>query len=173
MVARMEQDPSIGILAPKVLHFDGRVQDTCHPFPRWFMPFVQRTSLRTTAWGKRYADEYAMTGYDHMTPMNVDWVQGSALFLRAETWWLLDGFDRRFWMYFEDVDVCRRTHLLGKKVWYDPSLVLQHAHGKISGRIRNYLVNILTVKETRGHIVSWVKYNAKWFGKSDPEKYPS
>lgn len=164
----MEAHPNVGIVAPKVLYFDGRLQETCRRFPKWYSPIVQRTSLGKTAFGKRYADEFAMRDFDHETERSIDWAQGSALFIRADVWNRLGGFDHRYFMYFEDVDLCRRTHLLGYDVRYLPSLTIKHAHGKESAKISNHLKNLLFNDMARAHLVSWIKYLWKWKGQTLP-----
>lgn len=152
----------VGIIAPKIYYLDGRLQETCRRFPKWFVPFVTRTDLQKTTFGKKYMETFAMQDYDHETKRDVDWVQGSALFVEGNLWRLLDGFDDRYWLYFEDTDLCRRVHVLGKKIIYDPQTTIQHAHGKESATYANILINLLKKKEARGHIVSWLKYLWKW-----------
>lgn len=154
--------PKVGIVGPKIFYFDGRLQETCRRFPAWYMPFVQRTALARTAFGKRYADHFAMRDYDHMMERGVDWMQGSALFMRGDVWSILGGFDDRFFMYFEDIDLCRRTKELGYEVVYYPEVSLQHFHGKESARIANFFKNLVYNRIARAHIISWAKYSLKW-----------
>ncbi len=158
----LQTHEDVGIIAPKILYFDVRLQETCRRFPRWFVPFVQRTFLQHTEFGKRYTASFAMHDYDHATPRDVDWVQGSALCITGDVWKELGGFDHRYFMYFEDVDLCRRVHLRGKRVLYYPETVIQHAHGKESARIPGFLKNLVYNEMARAHIVSWGKYFFKW-----------
>jgi hypothetical protein len=62
--------------------------------------------------------------------IEVAWVAGTAFFIRKELFLQLDGFDSRFFMYFEDADLCRRARLLGKKVVYFPLFSIMHHGGK-------------------------------------------
>ena len=146
--AFMEANPHVGIIAPKIFYLDGRLQETCRRFPAWFMPFITRTKLQSSSFGKKYMESFAMRDYDHETKRNVDWVQGSALFVCGELWKTIDGFDDRYWLYFEDIDLCRRVHLMGKEIIYDPQTTLQHAHGKESATYSNLLVNLMKKKES-------------------------
>jgi GT2 family glycosyltransferase len=59
----------------------------------------------------------------------VDWVTGGALFARREAFFQVGGFDDEFFLYFEDSDLCKRLHLAGYKVGFDPSFTLIHDHG--------------------------------------------
>lgn len=58
-----------------------------------------------------------------------DWVAGTALFIAKELFDALGGFDERFFMYFEDVDLCRRAKLAGRKVLYFPAFQIFHDSG--------------------------------------------
>ncbi|MBI4142469.1 glycosyltransferase, partial [Candidatus Uhrbacteria bacterium] len=172
LVSYLDAHPGVGIVAPKILYPDHRLQDTIRRFPTWFMPFIQRTSLRDSAFGKRYTAHFLMADDDHTHERPVDWAQGSALCIRGELWNTLGGFDERYHMYFEDIDLCRSAWLAGYQVRFLPSVVLVHAHGRQSARIRNILVNIWRTKETRWHLESWVKYTWKWRWQPLPTREP-
>jgi len=162
-VRDLETHPNTGIIAPKIVYPNDQQQETCRRFPKWFMPFVMRTNWQNHGFGKTYLESFVMRDYDHAQKRNVDWVQGSAMFIPGDVWRTLDGFDDRYWLYFEDIDLCRRVHLLNKEVVYNPSVCIQHAYGKESATYKNNLMNILIKKESRSHIMSWIKYTLKWF----------
>jgi len=166
LVEFLDKNPKAGIVAPKVLYIDGRLQETCRRFPLWFMPIVQRTSLSEAAWANKYNSQYLMHDYDHNTLRMVDWVQGSALCISAELFWELSGFDKRFWMYFEDVDLCRRSWTKGRPVYYLASAEVQHAHTKASARKGSQILNLLQNRMARAHLKSWLQYLHKWWRKS-------
>ena len=158
----MKSCPRKGIIAPKVTHFSGELQETCRRFPDWYMPVVQRTRYGNTSHGRGYVEQFLMRDYNHERRRMVDWVQGSALLIQSELFYRISGFDERFWMYFEDIDLCRRVWLEGLPVYYYPDVCIQHAHGKASGKERNHLKNILKNRVTREHIKSWGRYVFKW-----------
>ncbi|MEK7105180.1 MAG: glycosyltransferase, partial [Patescibacteria group bacterium] len=158
----MRRRPGTGILAPKVLYFDGRLQETPRRFPKWYMPFVQRTALKDSSFGKRYASAFTMEDYNHDRVRMIDWAQGSALFMSKAVFDEIGGFDQRFWMYFEDIDLCRRVWDTGRPVYYVPEAQLQHAYGKASAKEKGFVKNIITNSMARAHIVSWIKYLWKW-----------
>ena len=60
-------------------------------------------------------------------PCQVDWASGAFLAFDAMHYSTLKGFDLRYFMYFEDVDICYRSTLLGKAVRYYPKLKAIHA----------------------------------------------
>jgi GT2 family glycosyltransferase len=173
LVAYAESHPDVGLVAPRLSNFDGSRQDTCRRFPMWYQPLVQRTALGSTAWGKRYAEHFLMHDFDQATERPVEWAQGSAMFIPGNVWNDLGGFDDRFWLYFEDIDLCRRVWHSGHKVMYVPHLTLQHAFGRASAKIKNPVINILKTKATRAHVASWMKYMWKWKFVEEPRITPS
>jgi GT2 family glycosyltransferase len=58
-----------------------------------------------------------------------DWVSGSLILMRSEDYRKLNGFDEDFWMYFEDVDLCRRIRYLGGEIAFCKNLTIEHNHG--------------------------------------------
>lgn len=66
---------------------------------------------------------------DH-EPFSLDWVSGGALFIRKELFTTIGGFDERFFLYFEDVDLCKEVRQRGFSVLRDPELSLIHLGGK-------------------------------------------
>lgn len=162
LVAYTTSHPDVGLAAPKLSNFDGTRQDTCRRFPAWYQPLVQRTALGRTGWGRTYTEHFLMHDFDQMTERPVEWVQGSAMFISGNVWKKLNGFDDRFWLYFEDIDLCRRVWHDGHKVMYVPSITLQHEYGRASAKIKNPVANILKTQATRAHIASWLKYLWKW-----------
>lgn len=162
LVQYAESHPDVGIIAPRIFNFDGTRQDTCRRFPSWYQPFVQRTPLGQTTWGQTYAKHFLMHDFDQTTERHVEWVQGSAMFIPKKIWDLLGGFDDRYWLYFEDIDLCRSCWEAGYKVVYAPHLTLQHAFGRASAKIKNPFLNIIKTRATRAHLASWMKYLWKW-----------
>ena len=151
-----------GILGPKILYPDESLQETCRRFPIWLMPILQRTFLKNTRFGRVYADKFLLHDYDHKDLQMVDWVQGSAMFIPGSLWKELSGFDKRFWMYFEDIDLCRRSWEKGRPVYYLPDIIIQHAYHKESAKEKTVIKNIFKDKMARAHIASWLKYLFKW-----------
>lgn len=158
----MQTHPDAGVVGPKLRYLDGRLQGTCWRYPSWYVPFVMRTPIRKTSFGQRYAAYFQMQDFDHEVTRVVDWVQGSALCIDAHVLHEIGGFDERYFMYFEDIDLCRSSKKLGKKVYYYPDATLKHAHGKESARVPGFFRNLLTNRIARAHIASWLKYMLKW-----------
>lgn len=59
-------------------------------------------------------------------PINIDWAAGSFLLFKANSYQELKGFDEKYFMYFEDADICTRAHLLGFNIKYFPNIEAIH-----------------------------------------------
>jgi len=58
-----------------------------------------------------------------------DWVSGSVMMIRREIYEKLNGFDEDFWMYSEDVDLCRRARNMGGEIAFYRDITVEHNHG--------------------------------------------
>ena len=67
--------------------------------------------------------------WDKPVKREVDWVSGTAMVIKKELFFDLGGFDENFFMYFEDMDLCRRARKAGKKVAYRPTHIVRHSGG--------------------------------------------
>lgn len=161
--AFMAAYPQVGIVAPKILYMDGRVQETCRRFPALNTPLVQRTSLVEEKKAAAHRREFLMEDFGHDKRRLVDWVQGSAFMIDGKLFRELGGFDERYFMYYEDVDLCRQCWEAGRPVYYLPEAVMYHAYAKESAQGDGLLRQLLHNRQTRAHVASWIKYSCKWF----------
>lgn len=144
------------IVGPKLLNPDMSLQYSCAYFPMPWTPIFRRTFIGR--FFKRHLDWFLMKNVSHDDIMEVDWLMGSCLFTRKKDFF---GFDERFFMYFEDIDVCRKVWHSGKKVIYNPEAEIIHHHARQSASNPWYLA-IFKSKLTREHIKSWFNYFNKW-----------
>ena len=110
-----ESTPSIA--APRLVGVDGKRQKSWDVFPSWVNAIgafraLQRKSIQE--------DDGRIA---------VPWVSGAALAVARETFLGLGGFDRGYFMYSEDVDLCFRAQSVGTQILFMPSVALTHAHG--------------------------------------------
>jgi len=160
----MEEHQKIGIIGPKIIYPDGSLQYSCWRFPRNFQPLYQRTKLGKTKTGKSKVDHHHMKDFDHNKTQPVDAIMGSAMFVRGEAIKDVGMFDERYWMYYEDIDWCRRFWISGWPVYYVCDIVLIHAHGRGSAKVPGVINALIKNKLARTHLKSWLKYMWKWRG---------
>jgi GT2 family glycosyltransferase len=75
-----------------------------------------------------------ITGDFKKDSYKVDWISGSFMIIKKTDWNLVNGFDEDFFMYVEDVDLCKRIHNLGKKIIFFPNISYIHYVGFNSSR---------------------------------------
>ncbi len=157
MVEKMESDAAIGILAPKLMHEDTSVRLSARAFPRPLDVVIKRTFLRGAFPGRmrRYL------GLDHSQDLEreTDWVVGGCLLMRADLYRKIGGFDPRYFLFFEDIDLCRACWKAGKRVLYFPQAVGLDRKRRLS---EMNALQMLLKKTGRAHIASAVRYFHKW-----------
>ena len=94
--------------------------------------------------------------------ISVDWISGCCMLINREFFEKNNGFDERYFLYFEDVDICRKAKLVNLKVIYDPRIKIIHEGKHESMLYRGILRSLLINKTSRYHIHSWLKYIYKW-----------
>lgn len=133
----MEEDPAIGVLGPRILNPDGTIQGSARSFPTALTALFGRNSLLTRWFPDNPISRRNMLHFrsDGKTPMAVDWVSGACMVVRKEALERVGVLDERFFMYWEDVDLCRRMGDGGWKVVYDPGPAVVHHVGGSSGKL--------------------------------------
>ncbi|HEX8974770.1 MAG TPA: glycosyltransferase family 2 protein [Patescibacteria group bacterium] len=168
LLAFIKSNPDVGMVGPKLLNFNGTMQDSCFRFYEPKTIVFRRTFLGKMPFAKRHLDWFLMKDYDHEQPREVDWIMGSAMLVSRKALQKVGLMDPRFFMYMEDVDWCRRFWENGFKVIYYPLASAHHYHGKGSKK-GSALRSLLFSRLTWIHIFSALKYFKKYWGKSVPE----
>lgn len=164
MIDYMEKNSDIGIIAPKLLSFNNDIQFSCFRFYTPWIILCRRTALGRTKWGERILADFLMKDWDRKTTRDVDWVQGSAMVVRREAINKVGLMDERFFMYFEDVDWCRRFWENGYRVVFYPEAAMYHYHGQASASKKGLLSSIYN-QYIWIHIISALKYFIKYYHK--------
>lgn len=148
--------PKVGIVGPKLVDQFGKINESAKPrrFPKFFEQIV--ILLKLPHIFPRVLDEYAYKDMDMEKKQEVDSVRGSFMFVRRK---LLDGlgraFDPRYFIWFEDVDLCREAWIKGYKVVYNPSVECVDYVGQTFKRLSFF-------KKQRWFAASMFKYFYKW-----------
>jgi hypothetical protein len=157
LVDRMKSDESIGIVAPKLSHSDGTHRLSIRRFPHVLDILSRRSILGKLC--PKCLKRYLMLDADMNVVQEVDWVVGGCFLIRRDLFNDLGGFDERFFLFFEDTDLCKRVGLAGKKVLYDPSVTVGDKKRRLSGQS---FLDLFFKKTGRIHISSALKYFWKW-----------
>ena len=112
------EDPSVGVVAPLVLGEGGRVEDSARHFP-------SPLKILCKLFGRCKAGDYLIEDQ----AVYPDWVGGMFMLFQSATFKKLAGFDQRYFLYYEDVDLCARLRLLGYEVALcSAANVIHYAH---------------------------------------------
>ncbi|MCX6254151.1 MAG: glycosyltransferase family 2 protein [Bacteroidia bacterium] len=135
-----KQNPTFTILSCRQVNENGKESIASGPFPQLFnLTGFQRAVFRTRK------SEVRIQNSEVSFP---DWISGSVVLMRHETFNRLRGFDEDFWMYFEDVDLCRRARNIGGEIAFCRNITIEHNHGG-SSRIN---LKTTSVTKTEVHI---------------------
>lgn len=111
----LNSDAAVACVASRVLDWEGRTVDYVDGAMSWFgMGY------------KREVGQLNSEKFDH--PKDVLFATGAAMFIRKTVYEDVGGFDERYFMFFEDVDLGWRLNVLGHKVRYVPDSIAFHRH---------------------------------------------
>lgn len=151
LIEYMDLNTNVGHVMPKVLYPNGNIQYLCKQLPtpmdlifRRFIPFKSIKESNNNQYELRF------TGYNKI--MEVPYLSGCFMFFRSSVIQDIGGFDERYFMYPEDVDITRRINEKYKTMFY-PIVHIYHEFGK--GSYSSF--KLLWI-----HITSMIKYFNKW-----------
>ena len=148
LVLKMESNESISMIAPRVLNTNNELLYTARRYPSLF-----ELIFRFLGIFKKFTTTGEYKNQNHKQSFSPDFVQGSFMLFKTEDLLRLEGFDERYFMYMEDVDICRKIDLSGKRKLYFPATEIIHTHRKGSSKeFRLFFI----------HISSIIKYFIKW-----------
>jgi N-acetylglucosaminyl-diphospho-decaprenol L-rhamnosyltransferase len=167
LVTFLDEHPDVGFAGPMLLHPDGAMQYSCYRFPGPLIPIYRRSLLGRTPWGKRAVDHYLMKELVKQNrAMEVDALMGSAILIRRKALEEIGMFDEKYFMYFEEVDICRRAWHYNWRVAYVPHVKMVHYHARES--VVSWPWQIFTHKLARAHIGSALYYFWKYRNAKHP-----
>ncbi len=116
-----QQNPWFGIVSCRQVNDMGKESTAYGQFPS----VLNLTGFQRALFGQSKREEGSRMP-DISFP---DWVSGSVLLIRHEIFKRLGGFDEDFWMYFEDVDLCRRVRNIDSEIAFCRNITIEHNHG--------------------------------------------
>jgi GT2 family glycosyltransferase len=128
LIDELDLHPDAGVVGPRLVDAEGQIQPSCAKFPTPGRVFLHETGLwklvRSTKLGKR-----ARPFFDLDAPGVVPWVLGAALAIRRRSFDAVGGFDQQYFMYYEEVDLCRRLAATGTLTRFTPAATIGHIGG--------------------------------------------
>jgi N-acetylglucosaminyl-diphospho-decaprenol L-rhamnosyltransferase len=115
--------PSTLAAGPAILGADNHISRTCRNLPTLPRIFLDATGL------DKWSGSYKLTRFDHTTPLRVEQIIGAAMLIPRTVYESFHGMDERFFIYFEEVDLCKRMLDAGGQIWFWPEAQVQHLAG--------------------------------------------
>lgn len=110
-----------GIIAPKLIEPGGKIQESVTHFPTIW------NAVKEFYLGLK--NSYSQYAPDSKDALEVECVYGAAMMIKKSVFEKLKGFDERYFMYFEDLDFCRKIKKLELKIYYLPFVKIYHEVG--------------------------------------------
>jgi len=128
VLAELLEDTTVGAVAPLVLSPSGSIEDSIRRFPTF-------TKIIGKLFKKNWTVDYEL----RENTVNVDWVAGMFMMFSRLVFLQLEGFNERYFLYYEDVDICARINLAGLRVVVYPACHVVHHAQRHSHRSLKYL----------------------------------
>jgi len=129
LLQALDRDPSLGLVAPRILDHDGRLDPSQRRFPRIRSTFAQALFLHRAFPRASWTDELIRDSREYTAPNSPDWVSGACMLVRRTALETVGGLDEDFFLYAEDTDLCRRLRSAGYGIGYEPAATMTHIGG--------------------------------------------
>ena len=149
-VALMDAHPCTGIGGGRLVGRDGSWQPSARMAPSVLSDFLTLTGLAAKYPHSRFFGRADRTWSDPSMAASVDWVTGAFSMIRADALRRVGYFDERFFLYYEEVDLCRRFRAAGYDVSYWPEIVVVHLGGESSKTVEH-----LSMSRTGAQLALW------------------
>lgn len=133
LLERFTDEPDLAAIGPRVEEPDGRVYPSARQVPR-LGDAVRHAALGTFFPNNPSTRRYRELDADPGVARDVDWVSGAAMWLRRSALDGVGGWDERYFMYVEDVDLCDRLRRGGGRIVYEPAACVVHTQGVSASR---------------------------------------
>jgi N-acetylglucosaminyl-diphospho-decaprenol L-rhamnosyltransferase len=133
MLARIAGEPDLAAVGPAIRNPDGSQYPSARAVPSP-ADAVGHALLGLVRPSNRFTRRYRQLDVDPAHPRDVEWLSGAALWMRRSALESVGGWDERYFMYFEDVDLCWRLRRLGWRLAYEPAGTVVHVQAVSTDR---------------------------------------
>ena len=133
----MAANPGAALGGARLVGRDLSWQPSARMFPHIISDFLVLTGLAAKFPKSKLFGHFDRTWADPLQPSQADWVPGAFSIIRSDVLRSVGFFDSRFFMYGEEVDLCRRIKRAGHQVWYWPDIVVVHIGGESSRHLKD------------------------------------
>ena len=152
LIEQLEANEKISMIAPKVLFPNGEHQFSCRRYPTFLELFARRIPVFKSFF-KKTIDNGIYKDKNLKKPFFAEYITGCFQLYKTTDLIALKGFDERYFLYMEDVDICKKIDTLGKLKLFYPNEEIKHVLKKGSEK---------SIKLFFRHTFSVIKYFRKW-----------
>jgi len=160
IAAYMDEHKDIGIVTPKVLFPDGKLQMLPKKEPKIKYVISRRLNVKAL---KKYRIEYEMQDMCTDKAYDIEFATGCFLFARTDLLKKVGGFDERYFLYFEDADITKSIRRIAR-VQYNPNFYVYHNWERAGAREFKYFII---------QIISMFKFLIKWSRRKEKDEQGS
>jgi GT2 family glycosyltransferase len=139
MVGFLDEMPTAGAVGARLVHGDGSFQHSAFAFPGLTQIFFDFFPLHHRLLDSRLNGRYPRRFYEADEPFPVDHPLGAALMVRSATLTQVGGFDERYFMYCEEIDLCRRIKTADWEIYCLPRAEIVHLVGQSTRQFRDQM----------------------------------
>ena len=150
LVDFLESNKDIGMASPEIRFPDGRLQILGKRTP--CLKYLVASRLRGSGEPSSILREYAMLDCDLSKPIDIENATGCFMFIRTKLFKEIGGFDKRYFMYFEDSDLTREVNSRCRTVYY-PGATVYHEWGRESKK--NFKLKLVQINSMLNFFAKW------------------
>jgi len=135
LISFMEDNSDVGACGPKLLNEDGTVQRSVRRFPSFRAAFYRHTIFKLLGIFKKQYRKWLMKDFSYDCQAEVCQLMGAALLTRKSVLEEVGGMDERFFMYYEEVDLCYRIKKAGWRIVFTPESEVTHLGGRSAEQV--------------------------------------
>jgi N-acetylglucosaminyl-diphospho-decaprenol L-rhamnosyltransferase len=137
----MDDHPECGLCGGRLVKPDGVLDPSARKFPTALSKFFNISGLRSRYPRSRFFAGHEFGDFDHKRVMEVDWVPGTFTMYRREMLEQTGLFDERFYIYYEETDLCRNAKRAGWKIYFVPDAEVVHVGGASSKTVKQQIID--------------------------------
>lgn len=165
-VERMDADPRIGLGGARLIGRDDSWQPSARMFPSFINDLLTISGLSSKYPQSRFFGRFDRTWADQNQAAEVDWVPGAFSIIPRRVLESVGYFDENFFLYYEEVDLCRRIKAAGYSIWYWPDVAVVHLGGESSKTVKHLTMSSAGSQLTLWRMRSALLYYRKHHGRS-------
>lgn len=160
----MENNPKCGLCGGLLVDEDGHPHPSARKFPTALNKLITMSGLAERFSNSKFFGAGDFRWFDHKTPLRVDWVPGAFTNIRRSMIEEIGFFDERFFLYYEETDLCLRAYRNGWTTDFIPDCIIEHEGGASSKKLEGQTFDAAGSQVRRFRMMAECLYHRKNYG---------